>query len=669
MRLGFCVALAGVGLAVQPAAARQPQWVQATPFGGPILDLEQATSSADTLYAVTDSGDLYVSTDGARTWSARSSPGNGELKYAIHGALVVDPRHVDTLYALTGWDAGSALLLRSVDGGRSWTNLDLAGPLTLTVDHENPLELWAGTVSGLYLSTDQGEHWMVVAFQNFPVDSFVIDPFDAQNFVLSLVDGSAWRSSDRGLTWQPFRVGLPTESSLLFDVVNPGVIYAFSSFGQTMRSRDGGRSWSTLPLRGVDDLASSPDGTLYAASNRAFFGALASHNLGSRWLPPPHHREFGGTEPADFLRRVIVSVGSPDTLFAAGLLGIWRSTDRGASWQASNEGVVNPTIDRVWADPSGRPGVFATAGGVFHSTDGGASWMLLANPFQCFADDACGLPDRLLASDPRAPQSMYGFGSGGQADYLAKSTDGGRNWSKLPFPITCCSGSQDALEMTAFYLDPRHPDTVFVGGYAFEIYGLRGPFLTRSDDGGRHWRELTPPTEQPLLGVVGGPPRTLYGLTCVGLFVSRDHGETWQTRGQGLPSQLCPNDDFGGQPLLLSDPQDPRTLYVGTPRQGIYRSVDGGSSFEPFGHGLETAAVGSLVVDPANPRRLYAGVTYPSGAIEPGIYGWNAVLDEWSPLNAGLPPYFTGIVTLEGTDPPALYIVAASGSVYRLPIP
>ncbi len=661
----------------QPTAAKEPWWVQATPFGGPISELEQAPSSADTLYAVTDNGNLFVSTDGARTWSARSSPGDGTLQYAAPGSLVVDPRHADTLYAFTGQYPFIGSLLRSVDGGRSWTLLNLEGALSLTFDRENPLQIWAGTLSGLCRSTDQGAHWEVVAFQNLAVNSFVIDPFDAQSFVLSLADGSAWRSTDGGLTWQP--TSCSSCYTELFDVAHRGVIYAFGKGAQPAaltRSLDGGRSWSLLPIGDIGDLASSTDGTLYAASKYGF-GVLASHDLGSRWLPRPTDGGFGDTDPADFIRRVLVSPSSPEVLLAAGTQGIWRSTDRGASWRLSNEGVVNLNIDMVWADPSGRPGVFATGVNgpeeILHSSDGGVSWRVLAKAYPCFFDDPCDLPDRLLAADPRARQIMYGSGFDGQADYLSKSTEGGRNWSKLPFPIACCYSSQDGLEMTAFYLDPTHPETVFVAGdYHFQ-YGGSGPFLTRSDDGGRQWRELGPPTEQAFLGLVGGPPGTLYGLSCDGIFVSKDLGETWQATGQGLPAHLCPSEDtqdevvasYPGLPLLLSDPQEPRILYVGTPGEGIYRSADGGSSFEPFGHGLETATVESLVVDPANPERIYAGL------IGQGVYGWNALLDAWTPLNAGLPiPYFTGIVTLEGTDPPALYAIgSASGSVYRLLIP
>jgi len=60
-----------------PAAAAAmtpgPHWVQATPSGGSIVALERAPSSSLTLYALTDNGDLFQTTDGAVTWSHRES--------------------------------------------------------------------------------------------------------------------------------------------------------------------------------------------------------------------------------------------------------------------------------------------------------------------------------------------------------------------------------------------------------------------------------------------------------------------------------------------------------------------------------------------------------------------------------------------------------------------
>jgi photosystem II stability/assembly factor-like uncharacterized protein len=670
-----CAAFVLAHVAALPAKALEPQWVPATPFGGWFSELEQAPSSPQTLYAVTEFGDLFASTDAGRTWSAR--PTITVHRPPSKGILAIDPRYPNTLYAINNY----VLLLRSLDGGLSWTSLNLDYPSTLLFDHQTPGLLYAGTSHGLYRSADSGDDWEVLAFEGFGVLSLEIDPFDAQNFLLILGHGTTWRSTDRGLTWR--LTACPGCFRTVFDVVHRGTVYALGAASSEttalVRSVDGGRSWSTLPvgLGLLSDLASSPDGTLYAVGN--FFGVLASDEQGTRWRP--HPTAFGG-KPSDFLQRIIVSTGSPDDLFAAGSEGIWKSTDRGSRWRLSNDGVSDLDILAVWADPGGPPGVFATSGcavegcqpqEVFHSRDGGASWRILAVDFWCFPSDRCEPPDRLLAYDPKDSRILYGFGFDGQFDYFTKSTEGGRNWSKLPlpYPYGYYTDSEDGLDLTGFYLDPLHPETVFVGGDYFARFGGGfGVLLLRSDDGGKTWRGLTTPDGQLPLGIVAEPARTLLELSCGGLFGSSDSGATWQAKGQGLPAQLCiPTDRHGkavassGTSLLLSDPRLPGTLYVGTPGAGIYRSSDGGATFQPFGHGLESAAITSLVVDPANPAKLYAGVA------GQGVYRWDAARGAWTPVNAGLPvESFTGVVTLEAADPPALYAVSG-GRAYRLPNP
>jgi photosystem II stability/assembly factor-like uncharacterized protein len=682
-----CAAFVLVHTAALPVKALEAQWVPATPFGGDFLDLEQAPSSPQTLYGVTVFGDLFVSMDGGTKWSARPTitfPGS-----PYQGLLAIDPRHPNILYAITN----SYVLVRSLDGGLSWTNLNLESSFTLTFDHEAPGVLYAGTACGLYRSADHGDAWEVLAFAGFQVLSLVIDPFDAQNFLLFLGDGTIWRSTDRGLTWRPTEC--PGCFRAVFDVAHRGTVYAFGATSSEttalVRSRDGGRSWSTLPvgLGRLSDLASSPDGTLYAVGN--FFGVLASDEQGTRWRPRP--TAFGG-KPSDFLSRIIVSIGSPGDLFAAGSQGIWKSTDRGSRWRLSNDGVADLDLLAVWADPAGQRGVFATSGcavegcqpqEVFHSRDGGASWRILAVDFWCFPSDRCEPPDRLLAYDPKDSRILYGFGFDGQFDYFTKSTEGGRNWSKLPlpYPYGYYTDSEDGLDLTAFYLDPLHPETVFVGGDYFARFGGGfGVLLLRSDDGGKTWHGLTTPDGQLPLGIAAGPARTLLELSCGALYASSDSGATWQAEGQGLPAQLCIPSDRHGKAvasaqasLLLSDPRVPSTLYVGTPGAGIYRSSDGGVTFQPFGHGLETAAITSLVVDSTDSSKLYAGVAGTAAAATrsrftpPGVYRWDAVLGAWTPMNAGLPDEtFTGVLTLEAGDPPVLYAVTLSG-VYRLPIP
>jgi len=115
---------------------------------------------------------------------------------------------------------------------------------------------------------------------------------------------------------------------------------------------------------------------------------------------------------------------------------------------------------------------------------------------------------------------------------------------------------------------------------------------------------------------------------------------------------------------LALDPREPRFLYVGTGSAGVYRSTDGGATFWPFGHGLESASIASLVVDPASSANVFAGVT------GQGVWRWNAGSNQWTPLSAGFPVGdFSGALALDPRHPAALYAGTTDHGVFRLLLP
>jgi pimeloyl-ACP methyl ester carboxylesterase len=99
-------------------------------------------------------------------------------------------------------------------------------------------------------------------------------------------------------------------------------------------------------------------------------------------------------------------------------------------------------------------------------------------------------------------------------------------------------------------------------------------------------------------------PRTLYaGTPLEGVFKSTDAGATWSAANVGLPD--------AGVYALATDPGTPQTLYAGTLR-GVFKSTDGGSTWNALNTGLNTPVV-ALAMDPVEPRRVYAG-SYVGGA-------------------------------------------------------
>src|ERR1700688_1123002 len=444
--------LLAAGLAPAAAAApvtRGPHWVQATPSGGSIVALEQAPSSPQTLYALTDNGDLFQTTDGAVTWSRRESR---RFNTVISG-LAVDPTDAETACAVAySEDPYFQRLLRTRDGGRSWMPLGFTSSIwALQFDPVHPKVLY-GRGSGLQRSVDEGQSWTPLGFDGLPVFSLAIDPFDGQT-LLAAVGGNdvgvavaVWRSRERGLTWQPTPLAAPPGGLdfyvpyLVFDESRRDTVYAFmvirkgtpyAGTGAAYRSRDSGRSWSLLPAAtGILDLATSPDGRLYAAA--AYLGVAHSDDAGETWQPPFDDPNAAHSAPQDAIDRVVVSAGSPETLFAAGTVGVWKSTTRGEQWEISSRGIVALDAFSILTSPVAPSTVLAIAGpGLFASHDQGQDWALIGTDYQLTQ------PYRLLAFDPCVPRTVYGIASDGQADFLTKSVDGGRSWRQILYPYGC----------------------------------------------------------------------------------------------------------------------------------------------------------------------------------------------------------------------------------------
>src|SRR5437899_2284432 len=107
------------------------------------------------------------------------------------------------------------------------------------------------------------------------------------------------------------------------------------------------------------------------------------------------------------------------------------------------------------------------------------------------------------------------------------------------------------------------------------------------------------------LAIDPGTPATLYAATAGGgIFKSINGGESWNAINTGLPYANYP-----GLWSLAMDPQTPFTLYLGTNQAGIFKSTNGGGNWSAVNTGLPNyPQVRALVIDPQAPATLYAAV-------------------------------------------------------------
>jgi photosystem II stability/assembly factor-like uncharacterized protein len=217
---------------------------------------------------------------------------------------------------------------------------------------------------------------------------------------------------------------------------------------------------------------------------------------------------------------------------------------------------------------------------------------------------------------------------------LFRSTDGGETF------VRACDGMFVECHVRALAVHPSDSRTLYLGSE-------QGLF--RSGDGADHWARV----ESPLNGwqiwsilVHPRDPNLLLVGTCPArLFRSADGGRTWSEPGVRM-LQECPRIMRTRVTTLAADPAEPATLWAGVEIDGLFRSRDGGMSWEAVGLGLSSRDIHSLAVidGPGRPKRLLASTNNDLNLSTDGG-------DSWQPLHVGrsLPfAYYRGMAQVCG---------------------
>lgn len=278
----------------------------------------------------------------------------------------------------------------------------------------------------------------------------------------------------------------------------------------------------------------------------------------------------------------------------------------------------------------------------------------------------------IRGSDPNV--IFVGSASGG----LFRTLDNGGNWNPA-FDQT------NALSIGDIAISPTSENVMYVGTGEPNLGGgsitYDGGGVYKSTDGGSTWA-LQGLAEIGSVGrivishtnsnhiVVAAMGKVFSKSSERGVYRSSDGGSSWER-------VLYLNDSTGAIDLAMN-PQDPNILYaamwqrVRTPTRrnlggsgsGIYRSTDGGSSWVRLSSGLPVAAGRiALAIAPSEPKKIYALITHPTSGYTLGFYSTQDGGDTWSTLPAtGLTNvnfmWWFGRVTVDPSNP--LIIYAAS---------
>ena len=662
-----------------------PPWEPIGPknVGGRTIALAVNPLDPDVIYAGSASGGVWRSDTGGEGEKAWRYVETGFPVLGVN-AIVIDPADTAKVYIGTGEVYGKATsigglnirttrgsygigILKSNDGGRTWVkSLDWSydqrrGVLALDIHPNDSSILFAGTSEGVYRSRDSGTTWELVLNVPMAVD-IAINPVNGDTLFASCGnlgtpgDSGIYRSVDGGDTWTELDGGLPASwtGKTMLDIyaASPNVVYAdvadmFEGIG-LFRSLDSGDTWELL----TENYPGYPDIATYQGW---FSHYVAVHPADSMRVVVAGVNLFKSTDGGRTFQRKtlggkyrgVVPIGGPEgppdyshvdhhafarhptdpnTLFLGNDGGVFETNNFGDTFAGRNgsyqttqfyagfsSSPVDPDIAlgglqdnnlviyrggpawqrSLWGDGAMtvmnplNPRILLASTQycrIYRSTDGGETWKRVNSEMYD------GLRVAFVAPFVQAPSDRSRMYAG--RTRVFRSDDWGDNWG-LPSP----QGELDGNPLLSISVSPIDPDVV----WAATVPEVARAGVYHSMNGGRRWRNVTNnlPDRYPVDVVAAYHDRDVAYIVFSGfgtshLFRTTDGGQSWEDLGAGLPD--IPTSAFA------LDPFNSNYLYVGNDF-GVWFSPDGGGTWEPFTTGMPTAAlVMDLSVSPANGR-------------------------------------------------------------------
>jgi photosystem II stability/assembly factor-like uncharacterized protein len=231
---------------------------------------------------------------------------------------------------------------------------------------------------------------------------------------------------------------------------------------------------------------------------------------------------------------------------------------------------------------------------------------------------------RALSGVPTQPNVFYiGFDNGG----VWRSTDYGSTWVPL-------FDSQPTGSIGAIAVAPSDPNIIYVGSGA----GIIRPDLSIGDgvyksiDAGKTWTHLADLRQTQMIAMIDVDPKDPNRLFVAALGhpygPNPERGIFRSTNGGQSFDKVLYRDEYSSGNDVRIDPSDPQTVYAtlwqqqqsyiegggfGGAGNGIFKSVDGGTTWNPLTEGLPQVVEANIAIAPSNPKTLYATVAGAAG--------------------------------------------------------
>ncbi len=524
---------------------------------------------------------VYKTTDGGKTWRRVL------YRNARAGAidLALDPSNPDVLYAAlwdvrrTPWSLESggpgSGLFQSIDGGETWTEMTrnpglpkgIVGRIGVTVSGANPDRVWAQIEAedgGLFRSDDAGRTWRRVNdnrnlrqrawyYTHIHADPKNPDRVYAQNVQF-------WRSDDGGATFRPIPTPHSDNHDLWIDPADNSRMINGDDGGASV-TVDGGQSWTSQDQPTAQFYRVTLDRdfpyNIYGAQQDNTTVRIVSR-APAAYITRDHWHPVGGGESG----WIAPSPRDSNIVFAGSYGGyLTRYDHRTRQTRAVNVWPDNPMgygaegmkYRFQWNFPIlfslHDPNVLYTAGNIlFRSTNEGQSWEPVSPDLTRNDPSKLGPSGGPITKDntgveyyctifavAESPLARGMIWAGTDDGLVWVTLDGGRNWRNVTPPA---AQMPEWIQINSIEASPHNPKKAYFAATMYKHGDFR-PYLYRTTDGGASWTRIVHGIpEDAFTRVIREDPNVeglLYAGTETGMYVSFDDGATWESLQLNLP--------------------------------------------------------------------------------------------------------------------------------------
>jgi len=592
----------------------------------------------------------------------------------------IDPQHLVVCSAGGG-------LWESKDRGGSWKPLTDNQRTTsmgaIAYAPSVPNIVYAGTGEGdtysvlgvgLLRSNDGGSNWQQLPNRNlvgYAIFDIAVDPHDAEHLFV----GTAWslfESRDGGRTLASVQDLETWDISI--NPNDPEEVFAATQIG-LMRSSNGGADWSIVPEVTLGDTTFRRMEVCHSPSNPAvvYVAAVTENNQAMLWRRAKSNSPFvvqkstplndADLRQADYDFCFAVSPADPNVVYW-GLVTLYMGTRsaKGWSWQnissRSSGDSIHPDQHHIAFDPSDAKVMYVcNDGGVFRSADAGTQWESL-NDGLCISEF-----EFLIQLERQANWLIGGTQDNGTLGMAKKSSvwnqiaigDGGdcgvddtrrlcyHSYYEMPLERAQIPAPGDFF----FWIDvsPPAPSDYYCLFYppmdvTPQLVAKAGVTLFVSEDNGDHWEEVYFGGARRASAVMIFSPTIIFVGTERGRIVRIERDKTGWSNASVTPLKR-PLNEFISDIVVPGTPDEViwascSTLNV---RGHVFRSPDGGNTWQNRTGNLPGIPVNAIEVDPKNTERVFA-------ATDHGVYQTLNGGKRWDDFSNGLPSVIVGDMIL-----------------------